>query len=154
MGNSSLLKAIQIVRQETCKLMATHSKINLKPFAQKWTISFIWCHCQGSMVWFIIRWWNILHSCPNWNCTSCFYWEVRRGDRQNCHTPSGNWSAGGIFKGGIMKYPEAWGANGQPYHPYPGRTKVIGSQWKLQLWERMLLYKKYSHCNLPLQLQW
>lgn len=86
----------------------------------------------------------------------CFYWEVRQGDRQNCRTPSGNWSAGGIFKGGMMKYPEAWGANGQPYHPYPGRTKGESSYWipvKTTAMSEDASVQKYSHSNLHLQLQ-
>ena len=111
-------------RKKTCKLIATHFKINLKPFAQRWTTSSIWCYCQGSMVWFIIKWWNILHSCLNWNCTSCSYCEVMSGERESCHTPSGNWSEGGIFKGGIIKNSEAWGANGKnPLPPLAWRDK-------------------------------
>lgn len=39
------------------------------------------------------------------------------GDRESCHTPSGNWSEGGIFKGGIIKNSEASGANGKKILP-------------------------------------
>lgn len=85
-----------------------------------------------------------------------FYWEVRRGDRQNCHTPSGNWNAAGIFQGGIMKYPETWGANGQPSHPYSGGTKGESSYWipvKTTVVREDASVQKYSHCSLHLQVQ-